>query len=295
MDDVSRLLLKMFSLPLASRGSAAISSQSLALVPIEALVNDILPGVFTSGQIDEIVQLVSKVTTSQEKVADSLHYIHQVSMIVDDQLNAMDREQSGGASRRALDNGRLKTIEQGFDFLLTLNHALTGQSILSIKLQPAHIASFRYVESLRIASKPGEPLIVLVGLLPDSLVQSPVQPDLSGDKCPIIRDTEILYHTNKQIPHLNVKGRFRSSHGELGPLNQSERPQKPFPDGDLDVFSISDRPIGKIATRKIDPSEPISGKYVQLTLPRESDVLVYETRFYDRDENLKARSLRLVE
>jgi hypothetical protein len=295
MDDVSRLLLKMFSLPLAASGSVAVSSPFLVLLPIKELVNDILPGVLTSGQIDEIAQLGEQIIASRTDIPTSLHQMRRVSEIVYDGLNTVDYEQQGSASRRALDKSRLESIEQAFDFLLTLNYALNSRSIISIELQAAKIAFFRYVESLRIETNTGDPLVALVGPLPHSLESSAVQAALSDDQCPIIRDTEIVYHSNNLLPHLNVRGRCRWARGKKRRLNLDNWPQKPFHDGELDVFTVAEKRIGQVITRHVSRPLTIDGKYLQLTIPEPSDISVYETCLYDHTGLLRARSLRLFQ
>jgi hypothetical protein len=205
----------------------------------------------------------------------------------------VDSEQQDGVSRRALDSNRLKSIEQAFDFLLVLNHALNSQSIISIELQAAKIAFFRYVEILRIEMHTGEPLVALVGPLPHSLDSSAVQAALSDDKCPIIRDTEIVYHSNKLLPHLNVRGRCRWARGKHKQRNLDSWPQKPFHDGDLDVFTVVEKPVGQVKTRHLNHSLTIAGKHLKLTIPKPSDISVYETCLYDHTELVRARSLRL--
>jgi hypothetical protein len=283
MDDVARLLFKMFSLPLASPGSLTVSSPSLALVSLKALVSDILPGVLTTDQMDEIAQLGIQISAVREEAPASLRRMRRVSEIIDSQLTE-------GASTPSLDKNRLKLIEQGFDFLLTLSHALTSPSIVSIDLRSPQIVPFRYLESLRIDPNPGDPLVSLVGLLPHSLVQSPIPVDLTDDDCSIIRATEIMYYGDRQLPHLNISSRYRWSGGR-----RWDRPQKPFPDGDLEVFTLMGKRVGWIRTHSIDLPHSINGKHLRLEIPEQPGIVVFETSLFDHDGRLRARSLRLLQ
>jgi len=288
MDDIARLLLKLFSLPLPAPGSLTISSPVLTLLPLKALINDLLPGALTSAQIDEIAQLGTQITAVREEIPASLQGMQRVRQIIYNQL-------TDGASRRAFDKDRLKSIEQAFDFLLLLNHALTSKSVLSIDLQSPQIVPFRYLESLRIDPNQGDPLVSLVGLLPHSLVQSFTQPDLTDAEHSIISKTEITYHSHTPNPHLDVRGRCRWSRGERLDSNLKDWPQRPFPSGDLDVYNPSGRQVGSIRTRPVGLPHTISGKQLRLTIPPQPGAVVYETSFYDRDRKLRARSLRLVQ
>src|SRR5262250_613779 len=105
MDDIARLLLKLFSLPLPAPGSLTISSPVLTLLPLKALINDLLPGALTSAQIDEIAQLGTQITAVREEIPASLQGMQRVRQIIYNQL-------TDGASRRAFDKDRLKSIEQ---------------------------------------------------------------------------------------------------------------------------------------------------------------------------------------
>jgi hypothetical protein len=288
MDDIARLLLKLFCLPHPAPGPLTISSPVLVLLPMKALINDILPGVLTSAQVDEIAQLGLQITTAREEVPASLHRMQRVSEIISNQL-------TDGASMRVLDKDRLKPIEQAFDFLLMLNHALTSKSILSIDLHSTQIAPFRYVESLRIDPNQGDPLISFVGPLPHSLGQSSSQADLTDADRSIIDKTDIIYYSHTPIPHLNVRGRCRWSSGQRLDLNPSDVPQRPFPSGDLDVFNLVGKHVGWIRTRSINLPHTISGKQLRLTIPQQPDAVVFETSLFDHDGKLSARSLRLFQ
>lgn len=293
MDNISRLLLKLFSLPLASAGQVGVSSSLLSLVPTKALVNDILPGVLIPPQVDEITHLGGEMLVANE-ITTSLGQMRRISEIVYNQLNWIDKEQPGDVSKRALDKERLRSIEQAFDFLLMLGYALTSRSVTSLKLQPSQIGPFRYLESLRIEASPDQALVSLVGPLPHSLVQTSVQADL-GTHSRIIRETEIIYHVNKPSPHLNVKVRCRWAGGEQRSRGLDNWPQKPFQDGDLEVFTMGNAPIGKIITRRVKLPHTIIGKHLHLTILNQPGVVMYETSLLDRDGSLKARSLRLFQ
>jgi hypothetical protein len=260
--------------------SDLVARPALAMASAEELTKNMLGEVLSEQELQTTKDMFAQASSGTIGAAAIFRSINNLAWTI---------EKKGLQPSQIAASSAMSSLLKDIRMLRVISRS---QFVDHVDIQLENIALFQYISSMDIEPALGEPEMVIIGALPQSVIKHDITVSPKNDTY-IERRTEIVYGSTLPYPRLNL--RLRSRRGSLDVKNaRFDWPQRPFPEYDLELCTFQERLMGSIQTRYRDLPYTVVGKKLSITIPKEVDTNILETSILDEKGNALLRCVRIV-